>query len=123
LVDVADDAAGWVYSSLATAPTVWKYAATLAGTGSTVNATTEGGTGIVDAYTVLRVEIDSAGNAYYYMSVSPSTAIGRQPLNFTGSLALAVTPTVALLPVFTAAATATTGVEWEVDYCFAAEAR
>jgi hypothetical protein len=77
----------------------------------------------VDAYTVLRVEIDAAGNAYYYASCSGSTAIGRQAPTGWGSLALAVTPTVPLLPVFTAAATTTTAVTWEVDYVFAAQAR
>ena len=123
LVDVADDAAGFIFSSLATAPTIWKYANTLAGAGSTVSAETEATTGVVDAYTVCRVEIDSAGNAYFFQSNSGSTAIGRQAPVGVGASALAVTPTVALIPVFTAAATTTTGVEWEVDYCFAAEAR
>ena len=123
LVDVADDAAGWIYSSLATAPTVWKYGSTLATAQSTVSAQTEGGTAVVDAYTVLRVEIDSAGNAYFFMSTSGSTSIGRSDPVMVGAQALAVTASVPLLPVFTAAATTTTGVEWEVDYCFAAEAR
>jgi len=124
VVDVNDDAAGFIFSSLATAPTIWKYAATLAGAQSTASAQTEGVTGVVDAYTVCRVEIDAAGNAYFYQTSSGSTAIGRvQPTTAIGSLALAVTPTVALLPMFTAAPTTTTGVEWEVDYCFASEAR
>lgn len=123
LVDVADDAAGWIFSSLATAPTIWKYASTLAGAGSTVAAATEGVTGVVDAYTVCRVEIDAAGNAYFYQSTSGSTSIGRQPVSMIGATPLAVTPTVPLIPVFTAAATTTTAVTWEVDYCFAAEAR
>jgi len=123
ITDTADDAAGWIYSSLATAPTVWKYGASLATAQSTASASTEGGTAVVDAYTVLRVEVDSAGNAYFFMSTSGSTSVGRSDPVMVGALALAVTPTVPLLPVFTAAPTTTTGVEWEVDYCFAAEAR
>ncbi len=123
LVDVNDDAAGWIFSSLATAPTVWKYGSTLATAQSAVSAETEGVTGVVDAYTVCRVEIDALGNAYFFQSTSGSTAIGRQAPTPRGVQNLAVTPTVALLPMFTAAATTTTGVEWEVDYCFASEAR
>ncbi len=123
LVDVNTDAAGWIFSSLATAPTVWKYGSTLNDAQSTVSAATEGVTGVVDAYTVCRVEIDAAGNAFFFQSTSGSTAIGRQDPTMIGSTALAVTPTIGLLPMFTAAPTTTTGVEWEVDYCFAAQAR
>ncbi len=123
LVDVATDAAGWIFSSLATAPTIWKYGSTLANAQSTVSAATEGVTGVVDAYTVCRVEIDAAGNAFFFQSTSGSTSIGRQEPVMIGATATAVTPTVPLIPVFTTAATATTSVEWEVDYCFAAQAR
>jgi hypothetical protein len=123
IVDVNTDAAGWIFSSLATAPTIWKYGSTLNDAQSTCSAATEGVTGVVDAYTVCRVEIDAAGDAFFFQSTSGSTAIGRQAPNFIGSTNLAVTPTVALLPMFTAAPTTTTGVEWEVDYCFAAQAR
>ncbi len=119
----AADAAGWVFSSKATAPTVWKYASVLATAVSTAAAATEGVTGVVDAYTVCRVEIDSAGNAYYGQSTSGSTAIGRQPVNVIGGNALAVTPTVGLVPMFFAGSTTTTAVQWEVDYMFAAKAR
>ena len=123
LVDVADDAAGFIFSSLATAPTVWKYAATLATVGSAVSAATEGVTGVVDEYTVCRVEIDSAGNAYFHQSISGATTSGRKAPEPIGALALAVTPTVGLLPKFDIAPTATTAVGWEIDYCFAAQAR
>ncbi len=123
IVDVNTDAAGWIFSSLATAPTIWKYGSTLNDAQSTCSAETEGVTGVVDAYTVCRVEIDAAGNAYFFQSTSGSTAIGRQPVVPRGAINLAVTPTVALLPMFTAAPTTTTGVEWEVDYCFASTAR
>jgi hypothetical protein len=125
LVDVAADAAGFIYSSLATNPTIWKVASTLSTVGSTVDATKEGVTGVVDEYTVLRVEVDAAGNAYFYNSISGSaTTKGRNAnLSFVSANALAVTPTVGLLPMFTAAATATTSVEWELDYCFASAPR
>ena len=123
VVDVATDAAGFIFSSLATAPTVWKYAWTLSGAQSTASAQTEGVTGVVDEYTVCRVEVDSAGNAYFFQSISGGTTLGRKAPAAIGSAALAVTPTVGLLPYFSAAATATTSVEWEVDYCFAAQAR
>jgi len=123
LVDVANDAAGFIFSSLATAPTVWKYAATLAGAGSTVSAATEGVTGVVDEYTVNRVEVDSLGNAYFYQSISGATTNGRRDPTFRGMLALAVTPTVGLLPKMDIAPTTTTLVGWELDYCFASQAR
>lgn len=123
IVDVNTDAAGWIFSSLATAPTIWKYGWTLNDVQSTCSAATEGVTGVVDAYTVCRVEIDSAGNAYFFQSTSGSTAIGRQAPVMIGAGATAVTPTIGLLPMFTAAPTTTTGVEWEVDYCFASQAR
>src|SRR3990167_6869532 len=123
LGDVATDAAGFIFSSLATAPTVWKYAATLSVTGSAVSAATEGVTGVVDEYTVCRVEIDSGGNAYFHQSISGGTTLGRKAPEPIGALASAVTTTVGLLPKFDIAPTATTSVEWEIDYCFAAQAR
>lgn len=123
LAAIADDAAGWIYSSLATAPTIWKYGSVKATVVSNMSSAFEGPTAVVDAYTVLRTEIDAAGNAYFYASCSGSTAIGRQAPVMYGSNPLAVTATVPLVPVLTIAPTATTGVEWEVDYCFAATAR
>ena len=123
-VSPATDAAGFIFSSLATAPTVWKYASVNGDTDGSMSATNDvGPTGVVDAYTVLRTEIDSGGNAFFYSSSSGSASIGRQPVNAVGSVATAVATTSALLPIFTAAATTTTGVEWEIDYCFAAAPR
>jgi hypothetical protein len=119
----AADAAGWIFSSKATAPTVWKYGSVLATAASTINATTEGTTAVVDAYTVCRVEIDSLGNAYFGQSNSGSTALGRVAPVLLGGNALAVTPTVGLVPMYSAQATTTTAVQWEVDYVFAAQAR
>ncbi len=123
LVDVANDAAGFIFSSLATAPTIWKYASTLNTVGSTVSASTEAVTGVVDEYTVCRVEVDALGNAYFHQSISGAAANSRKDPTYRGMNALAVTPTVALLPYFSAAPTTTTGVEWELDYIFAAVAR
>jgi hypothetical protein len=119
----AADAAGWIFSSKATAPTVWKYGSVLATAASAVSAETEGITAVVDAYTVCRVEIDSAGNAYFFQSSSGSTAIGRQAPTFRGANALAVTPTVGLVPMYSALTTTTTAVQYECDYVFAAQAR
>ncbi len=119
----AADAAGWIFSSKATAPTIWKYASVLATAASNVSAATEGVTGVVDAYTVCRTEIDSAGNAYFFQSTSGSTALGRVQPTMIGANALAVTPTVGLVPMFFAGSTTTTAVQWEVDYVFAAKAR
>jgi hypothetical protein len=123
LVDVADDAAGFIFSSLATSPTIWKYASTKAGAGSTVSSSTEANTGVVDCYTVCRVEVDVLGNAFFYQSTAPSSSIGRQEPVFVGSTALAITPTIALLPNFSVAPTTTISVEWEIDYMFGACAR
>lgn len=119
----ATDAAGFIFSSLATNPTFWKAGAVLNDVDATV-LDPASVVGVVDAYTVLRVEVDSLGNAYFYASSSGSTSAGPvfPPAPF-GTIALAVTPTVNLIPMFTAAPTTTTGVEWEVDYCFAASAR
>lgn len=119
----AADASGFIFSSKATAPTVWKYGSALATAASTISAQTEAVTGVVDAYTVCRVEIDKLGNAFYYQSTSGSTAIGRQDPVAVGANNLAVTATVGLVPMFFAGSTTTTAVQWEVDYMFAAQAR
>lgn len=122
-VTPATDAAGFVFSSLATNPTIWKHASVNTNVDGTVNATTESTAGIVDCYTVVRVEIDVLGNAYFYQSVAPASTFSRQEPVPVGSRALAVAPAALLLPRFDAAPTTTTGVEWEIDYCFAAAAR
>lgn len=112
IVDVADNAVGFVFSSLATAPTVWKYGNSNAGTQST-NGTDTSLTGVVDAYTTLAVEVDNAGNAYLYGAVGPGR--GKTP-PLLATVPLAVATTALLIPMFTAAATTTTAVEWEIDY-------
>lgn len=123
LVAQATDAAGFVFSSLGTDPTIWKYASANNGTAAAFNAATEAVTGVVDAYTVCRTEIDSAGNAYFYQSTSGSSSIGRQEPTAVGGTALAVRTTVGLLGYFGTQPTTTTAVEWELDYCFLASAR
>jgi hypothetical protein len=115
LVDVADDAAGFVFSSLASTPTVWKKAATIAGTGSTITVADDTLTQVANTWTGLRVEVDLSGDVFYYSRAArggPLTAYGHAADDV-------VTATVALLPVFTAAPTTTTAVPWEIDYCFA----
>jgi len=121
LVDVAADCAGFIFSSLATGPTVYKMAAAIATTPSTL--LTPGVTGVVDCYTVCRVEVDSAGKCYFYQSIASATTGGRPNPAYVGTTDTGVTTTVGLLPYFSAAATTTTAVEWEVDYAFGACAR
>ena len=120
LAAIADNAAGFVFSSLATNPTIWKSAAVKATVVSSMSAANESITGVVDCYTTLRVEIDSLGNAFYYASIHPTAATGTriQP-SYVNTLSSAVTTTVGLLPIVAVAPTTTTGVEWELDYVFA----
>jgi len=121
LVVVAADASGFIFSSLATGPTVYKMASALNTTASTL--LTPGVTGVVDCYTVCRVEVDSTGKCYFYQSISSAATVGRKDPAYVGTSDTGVTPTVALTPIFTAAATTTTAVEWEIDYALGACAR
>src|SRR5512143_1899942 len=116
VVAVADDAAGFIMSSLATDADGW-YTGNAINTTAVADATNTGLTAIVDRYTKLRVEIDVSGNAYYYGKVCSATTGGRfiQPA-MVGSKATAVTTTDPYCPIFSAAATTTTSVEWEIDY-------
>lgn len=116
LVDVADDAAGWIFSSLATAPTIWKYGATKAGAQSTPSASTEGQTQVANTFISLRVEVDVTGAAFF----SSRTKRGGS-LTVHGGLQNALTATALLVPYFSAAATTTTSVPWEIDYGFASQ--
>ncbi len=112
IVDVATDAAGWIFSSLATAPTLWKYGATDTGTQDTA---TDGLTGVADTWTALRVEVDVNGDCFFYTRSRRGGA-----LTSWGKSANGTSPDVLLVPIFTAAPTTTTAVPWEIDYCFAA---
>jgi hypothetical protein len=116
VTDVAADAAGWIFSSLATSPTIWKFAATDSGTQDTPSAT-NGLTAVADTYAILRVEIDVNGDCYF----SSRTSRGSSDV-FYGKSTNGLSPDVALVPMFTAAPTTTTTVPWEVDFCFAAMA-
>lgn len=124
IVTPADDAAGFVFSSLGTNPTIWKHGSTKATVDGAFTVDSETGiTAIVDCYTVCRIEVDSSGNAYFYQSQAAASTGGRKAVSNVGSRAGAVTATVGYVPIFTAAPTTTTSVEWELDYCFAATAR
>jgi hypothetical protein len=112
LVDVADNAVGFIFSSLATTPTVFKYGNTNAGTQAT-NATQTSLTPVVDQYIILAVELDSAGTAYLYGDINATR--GTAPA-YIATVTSAVATTSLLVPLFTAAATTTTAVEWEIDY-------
>jgi len=114
VVDVATDAAGFIFSSLATDADGWYTANTKNGTQAVGTSVL---TGVVDDYTKLRIEIDASGNAAFFGIVSG--AGGREvAVSFLEGKAAAVTASVALVPLFIAAPTTTTSVEWEVDYIF-----
>jgi hypothetical protein len=114
IVDVAADAAGWIFSSLASTPTVWKFGATDSGTQDTA---TDGLTGSADTWRGMRVEVDVNGDCYF-----STRATRGGTLTFWGKSANGLSPDVLLVPVFTAAPTTTTAVSWEIDYCFATSA-
>jgi len=121
VVDIATNAAGFIMSSLATDADGWYMANTNAGTQANVG--NSGLTAVVDIYQKFRVEIDSAGNCYFFGGVGPTTTSGRNfDIAYLGVAALGVATTAILLPLFSAAATTTTAVEWEVDYLFGAAA-
>lgn len=115
ITDVATDAAGFIFSSLATAPTVWKKGATLNGTQSTASAADDVLTQVADTFHAFRLEIDSAGLVFF-----STRNIRGGPLTFYDHASdEAITATVLMVPMFTAAPTTTTAVPWEIDYCFA----
>lgn len=114
IVDVATDAAGFIFSSLATDTNDWHYGATDSGTQDT--ATSLGTTSAVaDTWIGLRVEVDVLGDCYF-----STRATRGGTLTTRGKSANGLSPDVLLVPIFTAAPTTTTAVPWELDYCFAA---
>jgi hypothetical protein len=119
IVSPASDAAGFILSSLATAPTVWKGASVDTDVDS---ALLTGPTAVADTFTRLRVEIDSDGNCYLYGDVGNGYTDGRA-LPFVGTTSVGTSPDVLLVPIFTAAPTTTTAVPWELDWVLAACAR
>lgn len=121
VVAVADDAAGFIMSSLATDADGY-YTANAIATTAVADATNSGLTAVVDRYTKLRVEIDSSGNAYYFGGVAGSATLGRKTqYAIVGTKASAVTASDAFCPIFSAAPTTTTAVEWEIDYILGGE--
>lgn len=119
---VADNAAGFIFSSLATDANGFYMGAVKATTvGTAVLSTpTDLATAVVDQYTKLRVEVDSDGDVYFFGVSTAVTANRRAKVEYLGSQAAAVTANILYVPLFTAAPTTTTGVEWEIDYIFGA---
>jgi len=120
------DAAGFVMSSLATDADAYYAGAVKATSVGTAFNTTSGtgasaGPAVVDKYTKLRVEVDSDGDVYYYVIVDGGSNSRDQikPV-FQQMQAAAITGTVPFVPIFSAASTTTTAVEWELDYIFGA---
>jgi hypothetical protein len=111
ITDVATDAAGWIFSSLASTPTFWKFGATDSGTQDTA---VDGGVGVADTWRGMRTEIDVNGDCYFFTRATRGGA-----LTMWGKSANGLSPDVALLPYFSAAPTTTTSVPWEIDYCYA----
>ncbi len=123
------DGAGFVFSSLATDADgfyMGAVKATVVGTAALCVAADASSleTVAVDNYIKLRVEADSAGNVYFYgIEDTATTAINRSAiLKRTGTQATAITANELYVPIFSAATTTTTGVEWELDYIFGAVA-
>ena len=115
ITDVATDAAGWIFSSLATAPTVWKFAATDSNTQDTngTDGTSTAATQVADTWVGLRVEVDVNGDAYFSLRAKRGGSVAVEGKSTNG-----LSPDVLLVPYFSAAPTTTTAVPWELDYCF-----
>ena len=116
------DATGFVYSSLATdADGFYMGAVKSTGVGTAeLSAAGSLDTVAVDNYLRLRVEADSDGDVYFYGAEDLGTLNRNVRLEFIGSQAAAITANVLYTPIFSAATTTTTGVEWELDYIFGA---
>ena len=112
----ASDAALWVLSSLATDNDNF--------VGQTVDTDVDGThiasavAAAADTATVLRVELDSVGGAYFYQT---DGATARPA--FQGYVSVGVTETVALCPYVALASTATTAADIELDYVLVSCAR
>lgn len=119
---VTDSGVGFVYSSLATDADGFYMGAVKATVVGTAVLASAGSldTVAVDNYIKLRVEVDSAGNCYFYGAEDLGTANRAVEKVFLGAQATAITADILYQPIFTAASTTTTGVEWEVDYIFGA---
>jgi hypothetical protein len=118
-VDQATNAVGFIMSSLATDADGYYMANTNAGTQALIG--NSGITAVVDDYTILRVEVDASGNAFLYGAISAASI--PTELSYLGAAGSAVATTAVLIPMFSAAATTTTAVTWEIDYMFGASPR
>ena len=122
------DAAGFVYSSLATDADGYytgAVKATSVGTALNVSTSSEGATvgpGVVDDYTKLRVEVDVNGSCYFYGIVSGAGA-RETDAAFCDFQNAAITAASVFEPIFSAASTTTTAVEWEIDYMYGGVAK
>lgn len=116
------DAAGFVYSSLATDADGFYMGAVKATAVGTAVAAADGSldTVAVDNYLKLRVEADSDGDVWFYGAEDTGTLNRNVERVYLGFQAAAITADALYIPIFSAASTTTTAVEWEVDYIFGA---
>lgn len=120
------DAAGFIFSSLATDSDNWytgTVKATAVGTAYNTSSGTQGEAAAVvtaDDYTRLRVEIDASGNVFFYYGLSTTLARAAVPLKYMNTVAAGVTASDGFAPFFSAATTTTTEVQYEIDYLFGA---
>ena len=105
----ASDAALWVFSSLATANTTFL--------GQTVDSDVDGThivsavTAAADTATVLRVELDSLGQAYFYQTNGATAEPAYQ-----GYVSVGTSPDVLHCPYVALGSTTTTAADIELDY-------
>lgn len=118
------DAAGFVFSSLATDGDGFYMGAVKATSVGTAVLTSTGSleTVAVDNYLRLRVEADTAGNVYFYGAEDTGTLNRNVEPVWCGTQDAAITANELYIPKFSAASTTTTAVEWEIDYIFGATA-
>lgn len=120
------DAAGFVFSSLATDTDAWYTGTVKATSVGTAYNTTAGTSGTAmdvitaDDYTRLRVEVDVDGDVYFYSGINTALARGAVPLEFRHAVSAAVTAADGFSPIMSTASTETTAVVWEIDYMFGA---
>lgn len=107
LTDTATDAVGFLYDSTATND-VWLLVGTANGTDATTKIATLSGSSIAptaDTFQTLAIEVDTDGTAYFYIGDS-----------HVGTVASAVTTTVALTPAVVAGTNTTAVQSVDVDY-------
>lgn len=116
------DGAGFVFSSLATDANGFYMGAVKATAVGTAVLSAAGSldTVAVDNYLKLRVEADSAGDVWFYGAEDTGTLNRAIDVVYLGRQAAAITADELYVPIFSAASTVTTAVEWEVDYLFGA---